>query len=153
MHIREPNEHEMDSIYLMGRDAWGSETSEPIYLESCRASKKYGLGQWYCLEQDGQLLSSIIIYQNCLGLADHYFGFGSIATVPAQRNKGFASHLIKNLINKISLAGSLGIFLYSEIGVEHYARHGFLPVPGNETDGLMFLATNGGCQPDTPEYF
>jgi len=153
MSIREAKKYEMDSIYLMGKDAWGSASSEYAYLESCRTSTKYALGTWFCLEEHDQLVSSIIVYKNCLELAEHYYGFGSIATTPEQRNRGFASRLIKSCIKRISDEGSLGIFLFSEIGPERYSRYGFTAVPGNEADGLMFLATNGGAQPAAPGYF
>ena len=63
MRIRKPKECEKDSVYLMGKDAWGSDSSEWNYLDDCRTSKKYQLGVWFCLEQNNRLVSQIIFYQ------------------------------------------------------------------------------------------
>ena len=153
MLVRVPNHNEMDDIYLMGFDAWGENFSKSKYLNICRNSQKYKLGNWFCLDIEGKLVSSLIIYKNCLGLKEGYAGLGSIATQPKYRNIGYASALITNCISNLIQENAAGIFLFTEIGNEIYQRFGFHDVKGRENDGLMFLNINHASPPANPSYF
>jgi len=153
MTIRRATAEDMESIYMMGIDAWGSDTTEQEYLQSCRSSEKYKLGTWYCLEKNNERLSSIIIYSGVFGLQEKYGGFGSISTNPMHRNKGYAGDLIADSIKRLEQEQYLGIFLFSEVGTSLYGKYGFCQVGGYEKDGLMFLGINGGSKTTAPSYF
>jgi len=60
--IRPARPTDMDSIYLTGIDVWGDDSSEERYLNECRTSTKYQKGQWYCLECNSCLISSLVVY-------------------------------------------------------------------------------------------
>ena len=143
----------MKAIYRMGFDAWGKGITKKEYLHSCIISEKYKLGDWYCLEKNNELVSSIIIYRSGFSLAENYCGFGSISTSPTYRGKGYADHLIAKCITSLEQKKYLGIFLFSEVGNTLYRKHGFCGVRNHEKEGLMFLSINGGNQPTAPSYF
>ena len=144
---------DMNSIYSMGFDAWGENATTEEYINACTNSEKYKLGKWYCIEGDNEILSSIIIYFGSSGLVEKYCSFGSIATSPNHRNKGYASHLIAESVKNLVQEQYLGIFLFSEVGTSLYSKHGFCQVPGYEKEGLMFLSINSGSQPAAPSHF
>jgi len=144
---------DMESIYMMGFDAWGENTTRKEYINACGNSEKYKLGKWYCIEKDNEIVSSIIIYCGSFGLGEKYCGFGSIATSPIHRNKGYAGHLIAESIKGLVQEQYSGVFLFSEVGTSLYSKHGFCQVTGYEKEGLMFLSINGGNQPEVPRHF
>jgi len=153
MKTRLARDEDMESIYMMGFDVWGNNSTKEKYLSSCANSEKYKLGSWYCIEKNNELISSIIIYRCTLGLADKYCGFGSISTAPIHRNQGYAGILISQSIKSLEQNNCLGIFLFSEIGKSFYDKFGFCQVSGYGKEGLMFLSVNGGSQPAAPSYF
>ncbi|AJQ95683.1 GNAT family N-acetyltransferase [Gynuella sunshinyii] len=153
MRYRKPNPQEMDVIYLMGLDAWGEGGEKASYLESCKNSKKYELGQWYCLEIDGELAASLIIYRDEWGLKPGYIGIGSVCTAPSHRRKGYATALVVECIKDFKASGAQGIYLFSDIAPEIYQRLGFELVNGHESDGMMFLGFSGALQTVQPSYF
>lgn len=153
MNVRPADTEDMDTIYLMGFDVWGEGQSEAEYLAGCRGSKKYMLGEWYCLTEDGVVLSSLITYKNQFGLADQYGGIGSIATHPNHRKNGYAGTLIQNCIESHNKEKYLGLLLFSDIGAAYYEKFGFTVVKREEESALMCLSLNGGGLPELPRYF
>ena len=151
MKTRPSKPAEMDYIYLMGKDVWGIDTNEQQYLEECRASEKYTLGQWYVLEHNKQLVSSLIIYKNNFQLNQSFVGIGSVATMPSERNKGYAGALIQACIEKLIVQGYSGVYLFSETNSKIYNSCGFEFINGN--NNLMFLSINGGTHESNPTYF
>ncbi len=120
IYIRHANQLEMENIYLMGVDIWGRGLSREEYLKSCSESSKYKAGTWKVLTDGNALLSSLIIYE----LEHSNFGIGSIATPPKFRQKGFASILIKHVLQELNPLGS-GCFLYADIEPTFYEKFGF----------------------------
>lgn len=122
---REAAENELDQIYMMGFDVWAEGLSED-YLRECRKSPKYKRGTWFVLLEDDQLVSSLIVYS----LGENQFGIGSIATPENFRNKGYASRIIKDVIQKIENKSPKAIlFLYSDINPEFYEKFNFCKLP------------------------
>ncbi len=153
MNIRKATPEDMKEIYQMSFDAWGGDLTENAYIKSCYNSEKYKLGNWYCLEESGEVISSLIIYSSCLGLADNYMGLGSISTKPIFRRLGYADKLIRYCIDYLSKSNCHGLFLFSEIGTKMYEKYNFKTVKEREPDGLMFLNFKGSIQPKAPNYF
>jgi len=153
--LRAATKKDMTAVYMMGFDVWAGRESGSDYLTGCAADKKYELGQWYGLEveQSSDLVSSLIIYRNCFGLADKYYGFGSIATVPLHRNNGYATALIELCIQKLKKDSAMGVYLLSDIDPGFYSRIGFSSVESYEETRLMFLSLNGGHSLGPPSYF
>jgi predicted N-acetyltransferase YhbS len=127
MNIRLAAQNDHDSIFMMGYDVWSEGVDELAYLDRCRTSPKYAKGIWYVAEDKGQLLSSLIVYE----ISDCIYGIGSIATSPRLRKSGFASWLIKDVIDILAKRSdnSSVIFLYSDINPKFYERFQFCPVP------------------------
>lgn len=117
---------EMDSIYLMGYDVWGDDLSIEIYLNGCRKSKKYALGEWYVLVVDGLVVSSLIMYHDQFGIAANDCGIGSISTSPKFRSNGYARDLIRLMTDQVfTTTETKVIFLHSDIGHKLYEKLGF----------------------------
>src|SRR5690606_2186612 len=126
MSIRSAQSEDMDSIYMMGFDVWGDDLSQDEYLKGCRESKKYQKGSWKVLEQDGQLVSSLIQYR----LKDGWIGIGSIATPVSFRRRGFAANLVMGVLDELRESSDVqSIFLFSDIDHHYYHRFGFIELP------------------------
>jgi N-acetylglutamate synthase-like GNAT family acetyltransferase len=124
--IRRAVQSDLDTIYMMGFDAWAENSSESQYLEACRSSPKYKRGTWYVLEDSGSLLCSLIVYE----FSPLHFGIGSIATPKVLRRKGHASDLISKIVAELERnRGAKILFLYSDISPEFYEKFGFRRVP------------------------
>jgi len=151
--IRPARPTDMDSIYLMGIDVWGDDSSEERYLNECRTSTKYQKGQWYCLECNSCLISSLVVYRNHFRIQERYAGIGSISTEPHHRGNGFASRLINNRIENLTSEGCAGIYLHSETDSRIYERIGFRKLQSSEDSTLMFLGIHDSEQAVLPAYF
>ncbi|WP_019243489.1 MULTISPECIES: N-acetyltransferase [Bacillus] len=101
--IREAKEVDMEVVYMMGYDVWGENISSQDYIAMCNESSKYKRGIWYALEESNtkNLLCSLIVYK--LNPSENMIvrGIGSIATPKPLRNRGYASFLIKEVINQL----------------------------------------------------
>lgn len=132
--IREATKEDMIEIYKMGYDVWGDNMPYEEYITLCQASNKYKKGKWYVLEATDtkQLLSSLIVYELNLSEDQIVKGLGSIATPLLLRKKGYASLLVKEMINKLELEENCNnFFLYSDIGIEFYKGLGFIVLPND----------------------
>lgn len=110
----------------MGYDVWGGSDPEETYIQQCFSSQKYKKGRWYTLEDEaGKIVSSLICYKNIFGLSDGCVGIGSIATMPRQRQKGYATHLLKNTVENLREEKIQHIFLYADINPAFYENLGF----------------------------
>lgn len=156
--VRQAKVEEYDQIYLMGFDVWADGNSEEEYLAGCRNSPKYKKGTWFVLSIQGQLVSSLIIYQ----LDEYTVGVGSIATPLDLRGKGYASKLISSIIDTFERKNSeMRFFLYSDINPEFYEKFGFTRI---DTNAQRYTTTTCmvrgesiqgflGDKEKTPEYF
>ncbi len=159
MKIKPASPMDMDDIYMMGFDVWGEGENKETYLEQCRTSPKYKRGKWFVLEtSEGERVCSLITYALEAGVA----GVGSIATIPKERRKGYATHILKAILNKFSDEGTNVVYLYSDIAPQLYERLGFQSLPSKfqkhpgstcMVRGISIeqLAATSGYQP--PSYF
>lgn len=126
MIVREPRTEEFDEVYKMGFDVWADGSSLENYLEGCRTSPKYRQGEWFVLENNGNLLSSLLVHS----FTDNIYGIGSIATNASQRKNGNASILIEKVLDELqNNRNSKVTYLYSDINPEFYERFGFKILP------------------------
>lgn len=126
MKIRKAKANDLNTIYLMGFDAWSGGDALEKYLQGCIGSPKYQMGSWYVLEKGGDIMASLIVYTNALKLPHDSLGIGSVATVNKQRNKGYASLLVEQVCQLYKTSGFEFAYLFSEIGSGFYQRLGFL---------------------------
>ena len=153
MNLREAEEKDFETIYMMGYDAWGDGLSKSDYLLTCKSSIKYKNGKWYVLENDDKvLLSSLLIHNlnhlNC-GTGLEIRGIGSISTPIYLRKQGYGSNLILRTMSYINRDIPIDIwFLYSDIGAAFYSKLKFEPLPSDfqkRTSSLLMAY----CRPDT----
>ena len=109
MRVRKAIPEDFEGIFLMGSDAWGEDTPLESYLNDCRSSEKYQLGQWYVLSVEERLVSSLIVYENCFNIPEGWRGIGSVATDSECRRQGYASELIHTVSSELKHAGASGI--------------------------------------------
>ena len=126
MKIRLAGERDLPRIFRMGYDVWNEGETEETHIQMCLNSAKYKKGVWHVLENiSGNPVCSLICYKNAFGLPDNCAGIGSVATLPLERRKGYASQLVQSVVNQLIFEKIDSIFLYSEIDPVFYARMGF----------------------------
>jgi len=130
MKIREATTKDLNTIYLMGFDAWSGGNSVEKYLQGCVESPKYNMGSWFVLERRGEIIASLIVYRDALKLPKRSFGIGSVATVKKYQRKGYASLLVDQVCQLYKSSGFEFAYLFSEIGSEFYKRLGFRELEG-----------------------
>ncbi|MGF1704223.1 GNAT family N-acetyltransferase [Photobacterium makurazakiensis] len=152
MYLREAKKCELDSIYLMGFDAWSDGLSCEEYLNGCRNSEKYRCGIWYVLIMNDEVVSSLIVYSDQFGLEESNYGIGSIATDPSHRSKGYGSYLV-SLVRDELLNNQSGkaVYLHSDIGHGYYNKLGFRSVQG--TDCMCIAREQSSFDGSIPSYF
>lgn len=130
MGVRLASPEDLQTVYLMGYDAWGDGRPAETYLENCRQSEKYKLGNWYVMVHEGTLVSSLIVYSDAFRMPLGAAGIGSVATSLDHRRRGHASELIREVASRLSRTHGVSLFfLYSDVDPNIYARLGFVALP------------------------
>lgn len=126
MLIREAAPHERDELFLEGYKVWSkNRTFEQYCVDN---SKEDACGTRYVMDQDGKILSSLILLRLKEIWGCKVYGFGSVLTSAEYTGKGYATSLIKYCIENITEENSI-LFLYSEINPVFYERFGFKALP------------------------
>jgi predicted N-acetyltransferase YhbS len=166
--VRKAADADMDSVYMMGYDTWGDGQSKTAYLEGCRTSPKYAAGTWYVLEdREGEPLSALIVYNSPNhGLQENTLGIGSLATKLAERGKGYANHLMWDLMRSFLDRNHETIFyLFADVNSKFYEALDFKKLPEHlqtkvgstamarclQSDRLQRVLESAGYRP--PSYF
>jgi len=127
--MREATNLDMEVVYMMGYDVWGGDMPSKEYVKVCNDSNKYKRGKWYVLEEidTEELLCSLIVYELNPSEKTIIRGIGSIATPLHLRNNGYASILIKEVINELETNYDCDhFFLYSDIKADFYKKLNFI---------------------------
>ncbi|MYM58993.1 GNAT family N-acetyltransferase [Vibrio sp. OCN044] len=152
MQLRKAKACELDTIYEMGFDVWGSGLPYEEYLSLCRQSKKYQLGIWYVLVDKEILVSSAIVYRDGFGLKTGCFGIGSLSTPPKHRQKGYASKLVTLLKDELfEQQNCQALYLHSDINHEFYTKLSFKRIL--DTDCLLYSKDEQPLPTAPPNYF
>jgi N-acetylglutamate synthase-like GNAT family acetyltransferase len=143
---------------MMGYETWGGGDSVEDYLAGCRASTKYESGDWYVLEADGELVSSLMLFDGGFRLPAGCRGIGSVATRPEFRGRGHASQLVAEAVSLCRQLDVPGVYLHSDIDPDFYARLGFAPVdvPAAKPGSVCMvnvLSADAGLLKQRPDYF
>jgi GNAT superfamily N-acetyltransferase len=119
------------------------------------------LHRFALIDADGQLLASAKRYRYDvrLGGQDGWMcGIGALFTPPALRGRGYATELLRRLIDQEQQAGALLAALFSEIGEAYYRRLGFEPLPREEVrlelvgkSGSPAMLVRSGTERDLPD--
>ncbi|WP_186648811.1 GNAT family N-acetyltransferase [Fluviispira vulneris] len=132
MQVRKAVEKDFPAVYFMGHETWGQGLTIDEYSKKCSESDKYDNGQWYVLEVDKKIVSSLICYRNSFGLDAHTVGIGSVATLPEYRKRGYVSFLMHDIVsNQDHGKDARAFLLFSDIKPEFYEKFGFKILPSH----------------------
>ncbi|MDF2800764.1 MAG: hypothetical protein K0S61_667 [Anaerocolumna sp.] len=126
MLIRKVRQDEIPELFLEGYKVWNKGRSFDKYCAD--NSKEDGYGVRYVVEENNNIISSLILLKlNKIGEYAVY-GIGSVLTKSDFVGKGYATLLLKYSLQKITEKNRY-VFLYSEINKKFYERLHFRPLP------------------------
>jgi GNAT superfamily N-acetyltransferase len=114
---------ELRAVLAFGYDAWKQDRSFDEYCAGKDRDPNHLRGTRYLLEDaSGQPVSAL----NVLRFRESLIGLASVATSPEQRGKGYASLLVRAVMELHRFAQPDARFLlFSEVKPAIYGRHGF----------------------------
>lgn len=127
MRFREAREQETATLLEMGCSVWSKGRTWEQYFSDNHKEDTYGTR--YVVEDDGRIVSSLILLRLGEIFDRKMFGIGSVITPPEFRNRGYAAELLKNTLGRVG--DSDVVFLYSEVPPPFYERFGFRVLPEN----------------------
>lgn len=126
MIFRQSNKEEIDQLLSEGYKVWSKDRAFEQYCAENR--KEDDFGTRYVIEDNGVIVSSLILLSLKSINSKNVYGIGSVLTPSAYKHKGYATALLKNCMQQISIDTSL-VFLYSEIDRAFYERYNFRVLP------------------------
>ena len=121
----------LDSSYLL----WGEGLTRKSYENYNFAQQATRWGSDHldrvALVDRGRVLSSAKRYRVELmvdGLPRRVLGIAAVFTPPELRGRGYAGQLLESIVQTASAEGYEFAMLFSEIGIDYYARYGFSAV-------------------------
>jgi len=143
--LRLVQSEDLRTVLAFGYDAWNNGNSVDDFCASYERDRNHLRGTRYLLEDpSGQPVSAL----NVLRFRENLIGLASVATAPEQRGKGYASLLVRAVMELHRFAQLDARFLlFSEVKPSIYERHGFrvLPAEHQRFPKSMAMATG-----DTP---
>jgi len=118
---------ELRTVLAFGFDAWGQGKTFEQYCADKERDPHHVRGTRYLLEDlSGQPVSAL----NVLRFRESLIGLASVATLPDQRGKGYASLLLRAVMELHRFAQlDTRFLLFSEVRPAIYERHGFRVLP------------------------
>jgi len=128
MIFRQSKQEELDQLFRKGYTVWSRNRTFEQY--STDNSKEDAYGTRYVLEDNGEVVSSLILLNLKSIKGRKIYGIGSVLTPPIYKHKGYATELLRNCIEQINTDDAL-TFLYSEVHPSFYERFNFRVLPPN----------------------
>lgn len=125
MVFRQARASEIEGLLAEGYKYWSRNRTFDQYCADNRREDVNGIR--YVIEENGDIVSSLILLKLNDFKGKKVFGIGSVLTPEHHSGKGYATILLKNTINTVCRDAL--IFLYSDISPEFYRRFGFRPLP------------------------
>jgi len=125
MIFRKAKPDEIEGLFAEGYKVWSRNRTFEQYCAD--NSKEDAKGTRYVLENDGEIVSSLMLLKLNDFQGRKVYGIGSVLTPVQHSGKGYASILLKKSIETVS--DETLIFLHSDIRPEFYRRFGFRPLP------------------------
>jgi GNAT superfamily N-acetyltransferase len=143
--LAEAQSHHIDAIYRESYALWGAGLSFEDYRAfwtelSTTAWARKNLVYFVWLADDGTLLSSLKLYRPRLRLGDRVgsaAGIGAVFTPRARRGRGYASSLIRAVLDEARGRGDMAALLFSDVGTAIYQALGFLELAAEEAWGEL----------------
>jgi GNAT superfamily N-acetyltransferase len=155
----------LDQIIRLTYDIWNEGLSERGYSQWNAAQLRTPWGREHLqrlalVDDSGRVLATTKRYRYRMrldGRVGWMSGIGAVFTPPLQRGKGYASHLIEQVLEIERKEGALLAGLFSEIGATFYERLGFTSVPIDEVtvrverrNGAPAMLVRAGDERDLP---
>ena len=139
---------EMRTVLAFGYDAWNNGNSVDDFCASYERDRNHLRGTRYLLEDaSGQPVSAL----NVLRFRESLIGLASVATSPEQRGKGYASRLLRAVMELHRFAQlDTRFLLFSEVKPTIYERHGFRVLPAAHQRFPKSVAMATGDTPLSP---
>ena len=139
---------EMRTVLAFGYDAWNNGNSVDDFCASYERDRNHLRGTRYLLEDaSGQPVSAL----NVLRFRESLIGLASVATSPEQRGKGYASRLLRAVMELHRFAQlDTRFLLFSEVKPTIYERHGFRVQPAEHQRFPKSVAMATGDTPLSP---
>jgi hypothetical protein len=128
MTFRQSSPGEIDQLLREGYKVWSKNRTFEEYCTDNSKEDAYGIR--YVIEDDGVVISSLILLNLKEINGKKVYGIGSVLTPSIYKYKGYATELLKSCINQINGKNAL-IFLHSEINPSFYERFHFRQLPLN----------------------
>jgi len=143
--LRHVQPEDMRTVLAFGYDAWKHDKTFDQYCADKDTDRNHLRGTRYLLEDlSGQPVSAL----NVLRFRESLIGLASVATSPEQRGKGYASLLLRAVMELHRFAQSDTRFLlFSEVKPTIYERHGFRVLPAEHQRFQKSLAMATGDAP------
>lgn len=139
MIFRQSNIEETDPILREGYKVWHKDRTYEKYRAENVKEDAYGTR--YVIEDNEQVVCSLILLELKSIDGKKAYGIGSVLTPPDHKHKGYATKLLGNCIRLINIREAM-IFLYSEVAPAFYERFGFRTLPPDlqkETDSICMV--------------
>jgi len=147
MIFRQAKQEEIDQLFCEGYKVWSKKRTFEQYCTDNNKEDAYGTR--YVIENNGEVVSSLILLNLQSINSKMVYGIGSVLTPPIYKYKGYATALLKNCIQQINVDASL-VFLYAEIDPAFYETFNFRVLPPNlqkDADSIcMVLCDDDGWQ-------
>ena len=136
---------DLRTVLAFGYDAWKHDKTFDQYCADKDQDRNHLRGTRYLLEDaDGQPVSAL----NVLRFRESLIGFASVATLLEQRGKGYASRLLRAVMELHRFAQpDVRFMLFSEVKPTIYERHGFRVLPPEHQRFPKSLAMATGDAP------
>jgi len=126
MKMRRAEKGDLDEIFQISFENWPRGETLERHRKGCYSHENYQKGVWYVLGTSGALKSVLILYSFDPKLR----GIGTVMTPLDQRGKGYASELLRQVIEMCDLEDPVpNLLLFSEIKPSFYERFGFQALP------------------------
>lgn len=126
MVFRRAKPQEILELFWEGYKVWSRNRTFEQY--SADNGKEDAYGTRYVIEENGELVSSLILLKLKDLSRKRIYGIGSVLTPLVHKKKGYASELLKNCLEQVDSSNAI-IFLYSEVAPAFYERFHFRVLP------------------------
>ena len=138
-----PEEEAM--VLAFGHDAWGEGRSIKQFVDEYARDKNHIRGTRYLFEPSG---GAPVANVNTLRFSRGVVGIASLSVNPSHRRKGYASTLLRAVMELFRMENpDVRFLLFSEVKPEMYKRIGFRQLPDEHQHHLPSVAMVTGDSP------
>lgn len=139
MIFRKAKQNEIEQLFQEGYQVWSKNRTFEQYCED--NSKEDAYGTRYVIEENGEVVCSLILLYLKSIKGRKVYGIGSVLTSETQKKKGYATELLKHTLLQNVEEGAM-VFLYSEVAPSFYERFRFRVLPKDlqkETESICMV--------------